>query len=103
MQARLAALFGAAPALREGVRRLTQACGAKAVLDQRSGHRQAIGLGAAPAFGGEAAVERDAAPGAGDPARSVCGWRCHDGSLRVEEDEGKIVINAQTNPCMALA
>ena len=70
VRVRLAALLGVAPALGEGVCRLAQALGAQAILNQGLSHRQAIGLGYAPAIGGEPAVEGGATSGADNPA-----WR----------------------------
>ena len=99
MRVRLAALLGGAPALGEGICRLTQTFGAQAVLDPGLGHGQAVGLGGAPAFSGEAAVEGGATSGTDDPAWRVC--RCHEGNLRPEGNEGKIVIKAKANPRMA--
>lgn len=98
MRVRLAALLRVAPALGEGVCRLTQTFGTQAILDPGLGHRQAVGLGRTPAFGREAAVERNAAASAGYPARRGCR---HGASLRAVECQGKIVIKAKANPGMA--
>jgi len=98
MRVRLATLLRLPPALGEGVCRLTQTFGAQAILDPGLGHRQAVGLGRAPAFGRATAVERDATAGAGHPAGSKCR---HGTSLRAVECQGKIVIMAKTNPHMA--
>jgi len=100
VRVRLAALLGVAPALNESTRRLMKAFGAQAIFDQGLGHRQAVGLGGAPAFGGEAAVERNLAAGAGYLAGSGC---CHEASLRAVECQGKTVIKSKANPCRAAA
>lgn len=98
MRVRLAALPRVAPILGEGVCPVTQTFGAQAILDPGPGHRQAVRLGRTPAFGREAAVERDAAAGAGYPARRGCR---HGASLRAVECKGNIVIKTKANPCMA--
>ena len=98
MRVRLAALLDLPPAPGEGVCCLAQTFGAQAILDPGLDYRQAVGLGRAPAFGREAAVERDPAAGADCPARS---GRRHGESLRAVERQGNIVINAKANPCMA--
>jgi hypothetical protein len=96
MRVRLAALLGIAPVLCEGVRRLAQTFRAYAVLAPGLRHRQAVGFGGTPAFGGEAAVKMGAATGAGNPARRGC----HADSLRAVESQRKFVIKAKANPCM---
>ena len=98
MRVRLAALLGVAPAFGQGVRSLAQAFRAYAVLDPGLRHRQAVGFGSAPTFGGEAAVKVGAATGAGNPARRR---RRHAGSLRAVESQRKFVIKAKANPCMS--
>lgn len=98
MWVRLAASLCAAPALGKSVCRLAQAFGAYAVLDPGLGHRQAAGLGGAPAFGGETAVKGGATTGTSNPARR---GRRHADSLRAVESQRKIVIKAKANPCMA--
>jgi hypothetical protein len=50
MRVRLAVLLGVAPALDEGVCRLTQTSRAQAILDPGLGHRETIRLGGTPAI-----------------------------------------------------
>ena len=91
MRVRLAALLGLASALGERGRRLAQTSGAQAILDPGLGHRQPVGLGGAPAIGGEPAFERGAAAGTGN-AGGGRGSGVMRASLRAVESKGKIVI-----------
>src|SRR5262245_38721317 len=83
-------VFRVAPAFGQRFRRLARARGAETVFNPGFGHRKPVGLGRAPTVGAQPAVERRAAPGAGEAARGGRAWS-HRSSLRADSDKGKIV------------